>query len=337
MKIAIIPLFQYFIILLILSSCSGQVKTEQKLDRSMRLEDSLTTALSRLSDRAEKKSISIVMEDVYLENSRVITPLGDYLKNEIISISGKTGLFKVVQSSKDFSSIGDRTFVYRTDADFDGVLLMNYYIEKEGLHIFLKLNDSSSRKILSADDFYIEKDLFPDLGMKPSNYDDYKNYGFDEGVLKSQDFKTVLWTSRGQSGIYRDGENLVINIRSESNCYIKLFHVACDGKIQLIFPNKFEKNNFIRAGEAYTFPSPSMNFDFKLGPPYGIETIRLVAQSVQFDDLKIGQDNTGVLFTEEGSIRQPGYKGIYIRGLNVSEKEGRAQKSESSYTYNIVK
>ncbi len=308
-------------------------------DNSIKLEETLYNALEKLAQNITNTSYSIIVEDIYLENSRVLMPLSDYLKNYIMSSCYKTGLFKVVQSQKDFTAIDDKTFVYRTDADFDGILLGKYYIEDDGIRVFFTLNKSDSRDITAVTDFKIAASLLPShFNAKPSNYDDYKKNDQDANILEKNDFKVTLWTERGLNGIFKDGEKLVINIRSEQDCYIKLFHIGVDGSVKMIYPNKYEKNNFISANTTYKFPKPSMGFEFSLGAPYGIETIRLIAQSSQFDDLSEQNYKTDNPFTDLGNITSYNQlKDIITKGLNITANSKSVRKSEASYTFNIIK
>jgi hypothetical protein len=332
-----IMLFTFFLIY----SCGGQTVRNDTLTQEQKsglLEKSLYDALEKLAKNITNSSYSIVVEDIYLEDSRVIMPLSDYLKNYLMSSSLKTGLFKIVQSRKDFTAISDKTFVYRTDADFDGILLGKYYIEDNGIRIFFTLNKSDSREIIGMADFRIDNSVIPaQMELKPSNYDNYKKFGQDSDLLDKDDFRVTLWTDRGINGIFRDGEKLVVNIRSEEDCYIKLFHAGADGNVKMIFPNKYETNNFINAKTVYKFPDKNMGFEFTLGAPYGIETIRLVAQSAQFDDLGPGEYNGGGPFKDVGSISSPDIKGVYVKGLNVTPDLKTLKKSEACYTYNIVR
>ncbi len=336
MKKMLISIPVFFILLIF--SCGRQEAVKNDIQKSDQLEQSIYEALERLAKNITNTTYSIVVEDIYLEDSRVITPLSDYLKNYIMSSSYKTGLFKIVQSQKDFTAISDKTFVYRTDADFDGILLGKYYVENDGIRIFFTLNKSDSREVVGMTDLRINSiSLPPKLDLKPSNYDNYKKFGQDSSLLDKDDFKVTLWTDRGLNGIFKDGEKLVINIRSDEDCYIKLYHVGVDGSVKLIYPNKFETNNFISAKTVYKFPDKKMGFEFTLGAPYGIETIRLIAQSSQFDDINFNNFSGKDTFMDVGTISSSDIKGVLKKGLQVTVNTKTVDKSEACYTFNIVK
>lgn len=322
----------YLFISIILNSYN----TAYTLDNTQQLEDTIIGVLEKLSDTLGNKKLKIVAEDIYLENTEVVSPFSSYLKDMVISVILKTQLFDMIQAKRDYSRVKDKAFVYAASTDFDAILLINYYIEGDNIKLYFKLNKNDSPEILAGTDRTMPKTLIPDsISIKPVNFDNYKIYNQGSPVLEKQDFNVVLWAERGSYGIYKDGERLVLKIKSDKDCYIKLLHTAVDGKITLIFPNKFENNNFIKANETYEFPSKSMGFDFVLGEPYGIETIHLIAQDTQFEDVKnIIYEGT---FKEEGNIKEGNSQKVYTRGLKIIGKGSNINRAEAIYIYNIVK
>ena len=45
------------------------------------------------------------------------------------------------------------------------------------------------------------------------------------------------------------GEMLTFTIEAEKNCYLYIFDIGTSGKIHLLFPNKMQPKNFVKAGE----------------------------------------------------------------------------------------
>ncbi|TAL24872.1 MAG: DUF4384 domain-containing protein [Nitrospirae bacterium] len=56
--------------------------------------------------------------------------------------------------------------------------------------------------------------------------------------------------------ILKEGEEVKIFLQASSDCYVYIFSVAADGSVTLLLPNSINKDNFILAGTAYTFPTP---------------------------------------------------------------------------------
>jgi hypothetical protein len=111
-------------------------------------------------------------------------------------------------------------------------------------------------------------------------------------------------------------------VKSESDCYAKIYYTDVEGKVQLLFPNAWERNNFLRAGPVYRIPNEGMVFELEMGEPYGVESVRLVAQDVQFDDLGNKAD-FGSSFRDEGEIKsRSAAAGIYTRGVTLKPVSG---------------
>jgi len=76
---------------------------------------------------------------------------------------------------------------------------------------------------------------------------------------------------------YRLNDNLTIRLEADRDCYITLFNWEADGTFKQLFPNKYDTDNFVRAGDTLDFPTLSSNFDIRLSGPEGIERLKLVA------------------------------------------------------------
>jgi metacaspase-1 len=78
------------------------------------------------------------------------------------------------------------------------------------------------------------------------------------------------------------GEKIVYTITSEKNCYITLLNLDSQGNAQVIFPNKYYTDNFIRANEQIELPNEQMqkqDFEFEFSEPAGEETVKVIASS----------------------------------------------------------
>jgi hypothetical protein len=59
----------------------------------------------------------------------------------------------------------------------------------------------------------------------------------------------------------------------------------------VIFPNKFHRGSFIRAGKTYQVPLPSYGFEFRLQGPAGLERIKAIATLNKISLLKLDLEN----------------------------------------------
>jgi hypothetical protein len=108
------------------------------------------------------------------------------------------------------------------------------------------------------------------------------------------------------------------------DAFLKVYHVDANGMTQLVFPNRFQPLNRIGAGQFVQLPSPADPFRFRLGPPYGVEFIKVVASAVQFDDIEQS-------FLDLGTAT----RSLLSRGLQITGTEDRAE-AEALVSYSIV-
>lgn len=135
----------------------------------------------------------------------------------------------------------------------------------------------------------------------------------------------ALTSDRGEAGAYFDGEELLLTVYSSRAGWLKVYQMDGSGALKLIFPNAYSQDNQIPAAQALRIPAPGSPFAFKLGPPYGVETIRAVVSTVPFQ-------------TAETPFQAlPGTTGsILSRGLSVEPKAGSGPpelaQAQISYT-----
>ena len=82
-------------------------------------------------------------------------------------------------------------------------------------------------------------------------------------------------TLRPERPVYRIGEAVRVAVGVERDCNLTLVGVGTGGKAVRLFPNQFQADPLIRAGQRLVIPSPYAPFEFKAEGPAGAE--RLVA------------------------------------------------------------
>ena len=78
---------------------------------------------------------------------------------------------------------------------------------------------------------------------------------------------------------YAVGETLRLAVKSNEDAYVTVFNIGASGKITQLFPNGYQTNNRIKAGETLEVPSKSSESRIKVTGPVGIELIKVVATS----------------------------------------------------------
>lgn len=91
------------------------------------------------------------------------------------------------------------------------------------------------------------------------------------------DFRIKVWIDKGCGKSYTVGENITIYFKSNKDCYLTLFEFSPGGRIRLLLPNRYRKDNFFKANREYAIPSASDKFRFEVTRPLGRATIRATA------------------------------------------------------------
>jgi Domain of unknown function (DUF4384) len=78
---------------------------------------------------------------------------------------------------------------------------------------------------------------------------------------------------------YGVGETLRLAVKSNEDAYITVFNVGTSGKVTQLFPNGYQADNRIRAGQILEVPSASSESRIKVGGPVGTELIKIIATS----------------------------------------------------------
>ncbi len=98
-----------------------------------------------------------------------------------------------------------------------------------------------------------------------------------EDIRNTQtDFQVELWTDR-KDGQYHIGNDLVIYLKANKDSRVTLFDVGTSGKVHIIFPNEYQKDNSIKAGQTYRIPAEDAKWTFKLQGPAGKNILKAIA------------------------------------------------------------
>jgi len=194
--------------------------------------------------------------------------------------------------------------------------------------VYLELVSVETATVMARAEVAVPRSAIPSsVSILPDNYNDAL-YVLDQlAAVQSSaggSFVVKAWSVRGDGGTYRDGEQLVVSFFASRDCFVKVYHVDVAGKITLIFPNQFFRNNAIQGQKLYRIPDASYPFTFDLGEPYGTEFIKVVASTTQFTDIEEA-------FTDMGTVT----KGLVTRGLNVAGKQ--TQVAEATFSYTILR
>lgn len=156
----------------------------------------------------------------------------------------------------------------------------SYWITREGLRINARLIQVKTYTIISAAKVLINKDGLP-LKDPPAAREKAgeTTYALTIDSLlnlerEGQSFNIKVWTDKGE---YQIGDTMTFYFRSDKDCYITLIDIGTSGRVTILFPNAFYKDNLIRAGTTYTVPDDSYGFKIDVDGPVGLERIKAIA------------------------------------------------------------
>jgi hypothetical protein len=91
-------------------------------------------------------------------------------------------------------------------------------------------------------------------------------------VTPDVDFRIDIWTNQPD---YYVGEDIRIYFHSNLDCFVYIFDIDTNGDSRQIFPNYYDRDNYIRGGNTYSVPDYGYRLEVT-GPP-GREYLRAVA------------------------------------------------------------
>ncbi len=276
----------------------------------IRLEEFTTNLLEKTAE-----NIDLTIGEFTIEDSTISSSFSKFLKGKLFTAIAGRGTAQIV----DYKSVTDYLTSLNINPNiiYDGtndtapivqhVIYGDYWINGGDIELKINLKNISSNRVLYSESIMLPKKSLPiGVDLRPKNFNQIVSLDKklrDGSITKGFD----IWPDRGNGSIYKDGENMVVNIISPLTGFVKIYHISAENELTLIFPNKYDKNNNFIAGTHYTIGDSSYPFNFKLGKPYGTESLRAIFSTTQFDDLVNDVYNDDFLYSG-------------IRGVNIERR-----------------
>jgi Domain of unknown function (DUF4384)/Caspase domain len=106
----------------------------------------------------------------------------------------------------------------------------------------------------------------------------------------AQEFNLQVELAGGASS-FGIGESVQFNAQSERDGYLTLVDLGTDGTVTVLFPNPFDRDNRVSAGQRITFPTESMESEIQAMPPAGRGMVRAFLTPLPLD-IPVGEDFT---------------------------------------------
>ena len=78
------------------------------------------------------------------------------------------------------------------------------------------------------------------------------------------------------SQIYTEGDTVALRVTATEDAYIWAFNTGTSGKVHQIYPNRYETDNFLRAGTALEIPGAGTDYELSVTHPPGVDLITVI-------------------------------------------------------------
>ncbi len=84
-----------------------------------------------------------------------------------------------------------------------------------------------------------------------------------------------LKVNRPSGSVFYSGEVIEISFKTNVDAYVAIVEVQSDGTLQVLFPNAYDKDNFVIANQQYSLPTEkaTLSYRFLIGPEVGRQVI----------------------------------------------------------------
>jgi len=294
-------------LLFIVSSCTSVPKSSARADD---FSTDVEVLVSEMLNVTEWGNFPLVvgLGDFFYADSRMSSEFAYHLASEMEVALTNTPQFRLVDRSRLGEILNEIGFQLSDMVDpetavtpgkilgLDALLVGRYSTWGKEIRVTLRLVRIEDTKT-SAVTILID-DIPKNVDIKPPGYElqkkrikdrvqDWLAEGpVDEDHKPRSDFRVTIESERREDP-YSDGDELKLYVKSDKDCYIEIYNISHDGTTQQIFPNAYwlkqnsPNDNFIKANVRTPIP-PDSSFSLKISPPYGVETLKVIASETPF-------------------------------------------------------
>lgn len=146
------------------------------------------------------------------------------------------------------------------------------------------------------------------------------------GAAAREPLRVSIWTDKKS---YRIGEMISFGLRVNRDAYVTLVNIGTSGDVNIIYPNQFSPNHFVRGGQDVLIPPPTSTFTLTVRGPAGFDQIRAIAtdEPISLHASSFG----GQSRTAFRSLDR-----VQTRDLSVGIKSWREQVAPSKWAEQVI-
>ncbi len=170
--------------------------------------------------------------------------------------------------------------------------------------------------------------VLKDIGMELAQQDTKTwaetTISFDITDVKTSSEKPMSLKLWSEKKVYSPGEKIVFFFESDRDCNLTLIDIGSSGKVHMIFPNKYQTDNAVKANTKYEIPKgTNPEFVYKVLSPAGQDTIKAICTTKSASAISTATSHDREDFPLLG-IRDEVLKDIAVQ-LNKLDQQSYAQ------------
>jgi hypothetical protein len=267
----------------------------------------------------------VVIEGVFPAGTQTPTALTRSLSFRIANYAVQSGKFAVVEPSRSISRVNGGTE--------KAVIKGEFMQEGDMVQVTLQLVTDPGGMVLDARSFTIPMEELKRLNISilPDNVTTPEAIKEKEEVVVapeppaptppvSADFTIKAWPN-AETATYIEGEQMTVYLLASKDCYVKVYHVDAEGAMKLLFPNRYNKDNFLKANTEYVVPKKPVSIVVE--KPLGMESIWVQASGKPFENLE----------KEYVEVRNASVETVQtMRGVRLDMDSAETGIAETSFT-----
>ena len=114
--------------------------------------------------------------------------------------------------------------------------------------------------------------------------DEDPDQGYDRGRDRGRIDRYLdveVWTNH-EDGDFYEGDNITISFRANRDCFVAIYSVDTRGRVNLLFPESPQSDNYVIGGQTNRLPDGSSDFDYVVSGPDGVEHLQVIASRDRF-------------------------------------------------------
>jgi hypothetical protein len=96
------------------------------------------------------------------------------------------------------------------------------------------------------------------------------------GIGKEDGVSVDAWVDNPDR-VYAVGQRLKVFVRPKETSYITVLNVGSSGRVAVVFPNFYQRDMRVRAGQIVRIPAEGANWHIDVAGPPGVEVIKIIA------------------------------------------------------------